>query len=90
MVATFEEAVLEVDGVQRRMTELPLSGTYLHPGGEERVVPVSWYEHRPRSAAFWKTGMFANQNSAARLRNRFTLETLSAEFGVENLPSSQR
>jgi hypothetical protein len=29
--------------------------------------------HAPaREKAFWKTGLFANQNSATKLRNRFT------------------
>jgi len=27
--------------------------------------------------------MFANQNSATKLRNRFTLDQLTAEFGVD-------
>ncbi len=48
-------------------------GDYTHPGGDEWIVPVRWCSHRPRDKAFWKTGMFANQNSAAKLRNRFTL-----------------
>jgi hypothetical protein len=29
-------------------------------------------------------GMFANQNSACRLRNRFTLEQLAAAFELED------
>jgi hypothetical protein len=27
--------------------------------------------------------MFANQNSATKLRNRFTLDQLTAEFGLD-------
>jgi hypothetical protein len=46
-------------------------------------VPVRWLKQRPREKAFWKTGMFANQNSATKLRNRFTLDQLTAEFGLD-------
>ena len=28
--------------------------------------------------------MFANQNSATKLRNRFTLDELTAEFGLDD------
>ncbi len=58
---------------RRKLSELELTGDYTHPGGDEWIVPVRWCSHRPRDKAFWKTGMFANQNSAAKLRNRFTL-----------------
>ncbi len=52
--------------------------------GDEWVVPVRWVKQRPREKAFWKTGMFANQNSATKLRNRFTLDQLTAEFGLDD------
>lgn len=88
--APFDEILIDVDGEQRQLSELALSGTYLHSEGEEWVVPVRWIACRPRTAAFWKPGMFANQNSAARLRNRFTLDSLAQEFGVEDLPDPAR
>jgi hypothetical protein len=47
-------------------------------------VPVRWLTRRPRKKAFWKTGLFANQNSATKLRNRFTLEQLTAELGLDH------
>jgi hypothetical protein len=47
-------------------------------------VPVRWLTHRPREKAFWKTGLFASQNSATKLRNRFTLEQLTAELGLDH------
>jgi hypothetical protein len=80
----FAEAILDIDGQQRRLADLPLVGNYVIPGGEEWVVPVRWVQHRPREQAFWKTGMFANQNSATKLRNRFTLDQLTAEFGLDD------
>jgi len=59
-----------------------LAGTYVHANGEEEwVVPVEWLKVLPRTEAVWEKGMFANQNSACRLRNRFTLDRLLAAFG---------
>jgi hypothetical protein len=38
--------------------------------------------HAPaREKAYGKTGLFANQNSVTKLRNRFTLEQLTAKSG---------
>jgi hypothetical protein len=80
----FSEAIVETDGQQRRLAECPLQGNYVYPSGEEWIVPVRWVKHRPREQAIWKTGMFANQNSATKLRNRFTLDQLTAEFGLDD------
>ena len=84
----FDEAVLEVDGRSVRLADEPLKAAYQHeplPTDEdhrEYVVPVTWQETRPRSEAFWVKGMFANQNSACKLRNRFTLEQLASAFNL--------
>jgi hypothetical protein len=53
------------------------------PETREYVVRVVWLKTRPRDDAFWKPGMYANQNSVTRLRQRFTLEELYREFGVD-------
>ena len=68
---------------------MPLSGNYTHaplPDGEdagEYVVPIDWQQTRSRSDAFWVKGMFANQNSACKLRNAFTLEQLATAFDLD-------
>lgn len=86
----FERAELQIHGTSTRLTDLPLRGGYRHlEGGDtdesaEYVVPVDWQSTKPREQAFWKQGMFANQNSACRLRNQFTIEQLSAFFGLED------
>jgi hypothetical protein len=80
----FPEALVNVDGQQSRLADLALEGTYVHPSGEEWIVPIRWVKWRFRGQAFWKTGMFANQNSATKLRNRFTLDQLTAEFGLDD------
>lgn len=84
----FDEAMLSVDGSLIRLADQPLGAAYQHaalPTGEDRreyVVPVEWETTRERSNAYWIKGMFANQNSACKLRNRFTLEQLSSAFGL--------
>lgn len=49
----------------------------------EYVVPVRWIACRPKSDAYWEKGMFANQNSACKLRQEFTLERLAKHFGLD-------
>ncbi|MFF2928074.1 endonuclease NucS domain-containing protein [Streptomyces celluloflavus] len=88
----FEEATLTVEGESRRMVDLPLKGNYRshdgttdEEGGEDRrewIVPVDWERAVPRARALWRTGFFANQNSACKLRARFTIEEVSRYFGI--------
>jgi hypothetical protein len=78
----FDSATVEIDGEQRKLADLPLVGGYQHVGGDEWVLPVRWIHTRPRTEAIWQPGMFANQNSATKLRNKFTLEALIREFDL--------
>ncbi len=86
----FEEAVVTVDGQDVLLADQPLKARYQHkhlPDGEESreyVVPVNWAETRPRTDAYWVKGMFANQNSACKLRNKFTLEQLAHAFDLDD------
>jgi hypothetical protein len=48
----------------------------------EYVVRVRWDVAWPREEAFWIPGLYANENSVTRLRDRWTLERLSEAFGV--------
>ncbi|MFC7535556.1 hypothetical protein ACFQV6_43465 [Actinoplanes sp. GCM10030250] len=83
----FDQAVLTVDEEQRKMTELPLSARYQHTATgadkDEYVVPVTWIRTLDREAAIWEKGFFANQNSACKMRNRFTLDTLIQRFTLD-------
>ncbi len=85
----FGAATVTVDGTPQALASLPLKGSYRHPSlpndedATEYVVPVSWEQARPREEALWAKGMFANQNSACKLRNQFTLEQLAAAFKLE-------
>ena len=60
-----------------------LVGAYTHANGEDEwVLPVAWQETRSPAQAVWEKGMFANQNSACKLRNAFTLEILYRTFAI--------
>jgi hypothetical protein len=50
----------------------------------EYVVGVDWIKTLPQDEAIWEKGMFANQNTAVRLRDPFTLERLTAIFGLQD------
>jgi len=84
----FDDAVLDVGGSETKMADLPLKGTYRHGDGgpdiDEYVVPVSWTAAVDRSDAVGEKGFFANQNSACKLRNRFTLEGLIRRFNLSD------
>jgi hypothetical protein len=46
-------------------------------------VLVDWMKTLPREQAIWEPGMFANQNTACKLRNQFTIERLTERFGLD-------
>lgn len=83
----FAQAQVCVDGQWVPLADQQLHGTYRH-GDEagadtaEYVVPVRWIASVPTEHAYWEKGMFANQNSACKLRQQFTLERLNAHFGL--------
>lgn len=84
------EALLEIDGKPYRFTDLDLRASYRHEGDDEDetvaeyIVPVAWIRTAPRDRAIWTRGMFANQNSACKLRNKFTLERLLKAFELND------
>jgi hypothetical protein len=86
----FDDAVPAVDGQQQWLAELPLTGGYHHTAADseetaEYVVPVDWISTRTREYAIRQKGLFANQNSACKLRNRFTFEGLYQAFGLDEI-----
>jgi hypothetical protein len=83
----FDEALITVDGEPRKMTELGLAAGYRHPGSgpdqPEYIVPVDWIKTLDQGSAVREKGLFANQHSACKLRNSFTLRTLAQRFGLD-------
>lgn len=84
----FDEAEVFSDGRWSRLSQHSLNADYRHGGEEsgveancaEYVVPVRWETTVPKAQAFWVKGMFANQNSAGKLRQKFTLDRLISHF----------
>lgn len=87
----FDEATVQVDQHWVRLAGQDLEGNYQHAGASENddnaeyVVPVQWLVAVPTSDAFWEKGMFANQNSACKLRQEFTLDRLAQHFSLDEL-----
>ncbi|MDQ0679736.1 hypothetical protein QFZ30_003118 [Arthrobacter pascens] len=83
-----DDAELQIQGEMRPFRSLSLDAEYSHPdAGEgidtaEYVVPVEWVHTVSLESACWREGMFANQNSACKLRNQFTIDELSRQFGL--------
>lgn len=64
--------------------ESPLSAMHIDDDTMcEHFVRVRWLATVPVERGYWETGLFANQASACKLRNRFTLDKLLAKFQVE-------
>lgn len=85
----YDKSTLLVDGAERQLRELDLSGNYRHEGDEdddnaEWVLPVDWIRAVPQAQAVRKAGLFANPNTATRLRSQFTIENVIAAFGLDD------
>jgi hypothetical protein len=80
---------VEVDGEMVNIYEAPLKGRYSPKQIENEklcayFVRVEWLKTLPKSDAYWEKGMYANQNTVTKLRNRFTLEKLVNHFGLDD------
>jgi hypothetical protein len=85
--ARVDEAEVLIGGSWTALGDQDLHARYAHtdaphPTDDEAewVIPVRWIDSRAKSAAFWTKGMFANQNSACKLRQEFTLDHLARHF----------
>jgi hypothetical protein len=54
------------------------------PDKREYLVRVEWEKTSPREDAFWEPGLFANQNTAVRMRDTHTIKRLEEHFGISN------
>lgn len=80
---------IQVNGETKNILEADLHAEQMDenaddPDLREYLVGVDWKDTRPVEDAYWETGMYANQNTATKLRNQFTLERLYEEFDVES------
>jgi len=75
-------------GQEKPIFNLPLSGPGIQhdsddPGKAEWMVGIEWVYSAPRTDAVWEQGMFANQNTACRMRSQFTIERLTQLFELD-------
>ncbi len=78
---------ITVGGTKQLLRHLPVTASDMwHDEGDielqEYAVPVRWIEMRPIEDAIWEPDMFANRNTACRLRHEFTRATLIDRFGL--------
>ncbi len=82
------EFTVDVDGERKTLLEVPLQAPslseYTEPDNMEYAVRVDWIRTLPRDKAIKEKGLFANQNSACKLRNSFTLERLTERFDLDS------
>ncbi|MFC4440324.1 MULTISPECIES: hypothetical protein [Natrialbaceae] len=48
----------------------------------EYLVGINWIDTHLITDAYWKPGMYANQNTATKLRNQYTIEHLYQHFDI--------
>ncbi|MGF1648698.1 MAG: endonuclease NucS domain-containing protein [Kineosporiaceae bacterium] len=80
-----DEVTVPVNDVWTPMRSLELAAAYaldenLPDDQAEWVVPVRWLASQPLTDAYWEKGLFANQNSACKLRQAFTIDRVTAHF----------
>ena len=80
---------VQLDGRRAPLLEAPIQAGNFNrhlgdPDRMEHLVRVDWIRDRDREDAIWEKGFFANQNTACKLRNRFTFETLIDRFDLDD------
>lgn len=88
-VVPVREFQVEVDGKRMPILDAPLKAPEMGAHKDdtelsEYLVRVEWLRDVPREQAYWETGLFALQHTACRMTSRFTIERLTAHFGLED------
>lgn len=86
-VKPVSEFTVEINGTPTPILNAPLVANAMGENANdpelcEYLVRIQWESTRPLEEAIWEKGMFANQNSACKLRNKFTLERLYEHFSL--------
>lgn len=82
------EFEVEVNGSNMPILSAPIEATAMGSFVDdddmcEWVVGVDWIKTLPRDQPIWEKGMFADQNTATKMRNSFTIERLTERFELE-------
>jgi hypothetical protein len=88
-IVRFSEARVDVEGESVPLSSQQLVGKYVQrrdvtDDDDEWFVPVEWSHTVPQTDAYWEKGLFANQNSACKLRQEFTLDRLAHHFELQD------
>lgn len=81
--------MVDANGGKKPLLEMALEAPHMDENADDQelseyVVRIQWVRTETRDSAVWEKGMFANQNSACKLRNRYTLERLYRHFELED------
>jgi len=87
-VTPINDFMVDADGKLIPILQLPLKAPEMSKDSNdlelsEYLVRVDWVNTKPVDEAVWEKGMFANQNSACKLRNKFTVERLTEIFELD-------
>lgn len=83
------EFMVEYNGKEVPLTEASLKSQNLgkdnqsDPDKAEYMVRIEWLKTVPLDQAYREKGMYGNQNTVTKLRNKFTLDRLVKHFGLE-------
>lgn len=88
-VVPVNDFMVDINGNPTPILDAPLQAKEMDRGvgdleKSEYLVRVEWIKILPREQAYKEKGLFGNQNTVTKLRNRFTLERLVQHFGVES------
>lgn len=89
-VVPMSQFMVDLDGKRVPIAEAPMKSTGLRIESEgedkvgEHMVRVEWIKTVPLAEAYWESGLYANQNTVTKLRNRFTLERLTKHFALDD------
>ncbi len=88
-VKSADEFTVDVGGKLTSILQAPINAMYHEDYNDdaenrEYFVSVDWIKTVPIEQAFWEKGMYANQNTVTKLRNKFTLERLIHHFKLED------
>lgn len=84
-----KDFTVEVNGEEKPILNADLEAPKMYenaddPDLSEYLVRVDWLKTLPTDQAIWEKGMYANQNSATKLRSKFTLDRLTEHFGLKD------
>lgn len=87
-IVRINDFMVKVDGKPNPILQLPHKAPDMgkdsnDPELSEYLVRIDWIATKPTKEAVWEKGMFSNQNSACRLRNKFTVERLTEIFKLD-------